>query len=53
MKDVYEIESDFPTEKFSRNKNDKRIRGTYLINGGGAKIILKSTNGNIEIKKGR
>ena len=50
MKDEYSIDSDFPA-KASTGESGKKITGEYTVNGGGATIILKSTNGSIKIKK--
>ena len=50
VKEEYKIESDFQS-KSSAGEKDRRITGEYTVNGGGATIILKTTNGDIKIKK--
>jgi DUF4097 and DUF4098 domain-containing protein YvlB len=45
----YEIVSDFEAE--THDKNSKDIRGTYVLGGGGPRIMLETMNGNIYIKK--
>jgi hypothetical protein len=47
----YKIESDYKAESYEQDEKDEEIRATYLINGGGEKIILKTSNANINIKK--
>ncbi len=51
MKDTYSIESDFPAKE-SSSKREKGIEKFYSVNGGGAKIKITTTNGNININKG-
>jgi DUF4097 and DUF4098 domain-containing protein YvlB len=51
MKDTYSIESDFPAKE-SSSKREKGIEKFYSINGGGAKIKITTTNGNININRG-
>lgn len=51
IKDTYSISSDFP-EKESGDYNSKRsINRSYSLNGGGSKISITTTNGNIRINK--
>lgn len=50
--DPHEIlKSDFPAAKFDVDRDDGEIRATYIINGGGAKVNLKCTGGEVKIKK--
>ncbi len=48
-RDRYDVHSDFKAE--THDKDSKEIRARYVINGGGKVIKLKTTNGNIEIRK--
>ncbi|MBM4168700.1 MAG: DUF4097 domain-containing protein [Ignavibacteria bacterium] len=45
----YEIKSDFKADSY--DKDDDRIEATYKLNGGGERITLKTSNGNIVIRK--
>ncbi len=47
----YRILSDFKPEKFQQEEEDGSSFGSYTLNGGGDKIELETTNGNIEIRK--
>ena len=47
----YDIQSDFPSSTFTKENSGDEIRATYLLNGGGQEIILRTTNGNITIRK--
>ena len=47
----YKISSDFKAEKFEKNEDDESMFGSYTLNGGGDRIELETTNGNIEIRK--
>jgi hypothetical protein len=49
--EICEIKSDFKAESYVKNSDKDEIRATYIINGGGEKIILETTNSDIEIKK--
>lgn len=49
LKDLYKIESDFPSTDGKQSSSKKQER-SFTINGGGAKIILKTNNGSIKIK---
>ncbi len=50
--DPHEIlKSDFPSSKFDVDKDNGEIKATYVLNGGGAKISLKCTGGEVKIKK--
>lgn len=45
------LKSDFPAEKFDVNKEAGEINAVYKLNGGGAKIKLDCTGGNVKISK--
>jgi hypothetical protein len=47
----YEIKSDFKAQSYIRNSANDEISATYILNGGGIKIFLQTTNSDIEIKK--
>ncbi len=47
----YDIQSDFEADQYEKDEDEREIRGTYKINGGGELISLKTVNGNIEIRK--
>ena len=47
--DTYQIESDFPAKSTSTDEEKHDIVVTYELNGGGSKILLKSTNSDITI----
>ncbi|HTR82663.1 MAG TPA: hypothetical protein VMM58_13620 [Bacteroidota bacterium] len=49
--DEYDISSDFPAETKTADKDDGEIHAIYNLNGGGDKIVIETTNGNIEIRK--
>jgi DUF4097 and DUF4098 domain-containing protein YvlB len=49
--DEYTIFSDFKAENYKKDDNRREIRATYILNGGGDKIILETVNSDIEIKK--
>lgn len=50
-KDNYKIYSDFDSQSYTTDESAHDIVGVYNINGGGSKIILKSVNDEIKIKK--
>ncbi len=50
-KDRYEIRSDFKAETHDLKGDGDEIRARYVLNGGGEKIYLQTTNSNIEIRK--
>ncbi len=50
-KDSYKIHSDFEAESYKADDRRHEIVGTYVLNGGGSKIFLKSVNDEITIKK--
>jgi DUF4097 and DUF4098 domain-containing protein YvlB len=47
----YDIHSDFKEETKTHDKDDEEIHAVYQLNGGGDRITLETTNGNIEIRK--
>ena len=47
----YKIVSDFKTDSYEEDKDEEEVRGIYLINGGGDKIRLSTSNSNIKILK--
>jgi len=49
--DNYKIFSDFQQSSYNVDKNRNEIKAEYTINGGGAKIYLRTTNSNIKIQK--
>ncbi|MEW6507645.1 MAG: DUF4097 family beta strand repeat-containing protein [Bacteroidota bacterium] len=51
MKDEYEIRSEFEAKSYTTDDRERRIKAVYEINGGGGKIIAKSSNENIIIKR--
>lgn len=47
----YDIQSDFTAESKNVDKDEQEIHAVYKLNGGGDKITIETTNGNIEIRK--
>ncbi len=47
----YDIHSDFKAAEYHKDKDDGDIYGKYILNGGGENITLKTSAGNIEIRK--
>jgi hypothetical protein len=47
----YKISSDFKADKFEKNEDDESMFGSYTLNGGGDRIEIETTNGNIDIRK--
>jgi hypothetical protein len=47
----YAIRSDFKANSEEKDEDGREIRGTYILNGGGQQIDLKTVNSNIEIKR--
>lgn len=47
----YKIKSDFKSDKYEEDKDEESVFATYTLNGGGDKIELETTNGNIDIRK--
>ncbi|MBI4419117.1 MAG: DUF4097 family beta strand repeat protein [Ignavibacteriales bacterium] len=50
-KERYEIRSDFTATTYRKDDEYEEIRATYVLNGGGEKILLETVNSNIEIRK--
>ncbi len=51
--DDYDIVSDFGPESHEKLRSAREIRAVYRINGGGQRIVLRTTNGDIHIRKSR
>jgi DUF4097 and DUF4098 domain-containing protein YvlB len=49
--DQYEIRSEFKAERYEEDTERGEIRATYVINGGGERIWLETSHGNIEIRQ--
>lgn len=49
--DDYNIHSDFDSQSYTTDEDTHDIVGIYKVNGGGSRIILKSVNDEIQIKK--
>ena len=49
----YKVRSDFKADSYEQNDEDKEIRATYKLNGGGELIELTTVNSNITVKKAR
>lgn len=47
----YDIHSDFKEESKTGGKDEEEIHAVYQVNGGGDRITIETTNGNIEIRK--
>jgi DUF4097 and DUF4098 domain-containing protein YvlB len=47
----YKIRADFTAQSTEENKDDREIRATYLLNGGGEPITLETVNADIIIRK--
>jgi DUF4097 and DUF4098 domain-containing protein YvlB len=47
----YDIHSDFTAESKNVDKDEEEIHAVYELNGGGDRITIETTNGNIEIRK--
>ncbi|MDE3056347.1 MAG: DUF4097 family beta strand repeat protein [Bacteroidota bacterium] len=47
----YDIHSDFKAAEYHKDKDEEEIYGKYILNGGGEDISLKTSAGNIEIRK--
>ena len=50
-KENFKIQSDFDQEDYRSDNENHEIVGTYVLNGGGSKILLRSVNDVIVIKK--
>lgn len=51
LKGTYKIISDFKFDSYVTDEDNREIRATISLNGGGKLIKLNTTNSNIEIKK--
>jgi DUF4097 and DUF4098 domain-containing protein YvlB len=51
LNEDYEILSDFRSQTYTKDQDQKEIRATYVLNGGGEVISLETINGSIEIRK--
>lgn len=51
MKSDFKIRSDFEAKTYTADDKDRKIKATYVVNGGGGKIFASSNNENIVIKK--
>lgn len=47
----YRIRSDFEAERYEEDAEEGEISATYLLNGGGARIWLETSDSNIEIRE--
>jgi DUF4097 and DUF4098 domain-containing protein YvlB len=47
----YKISSDFKADKLEKDEDEESMFGSYSLNGGGERIELETTNGNIDIRK--
>ena len=47
----YKIRSDLEAERYEEDVEEGEISATYLLNGGGTRIWLETSNGNIEIRE--
>ncbi|HTX18877.1 MAG TPA: DUF4097 family beta strand repeat-containing protein [Bacteroidota bacterium] len=47
----YDIRSDFAAESKNVDKDEEEIHAVYKLNGGGERITIETTNGNIDIRK--
>ncbi|HUL43424.1 MAG TPA: DUF4097 family beta strand repeat-containing protein [Bacteroidota bacterium] len=51
LHDEYRVRSDFASQSYDVDKNDREIRATYVLNGGGDVITLETSNADIIISK--
>lgn len=49
----YKVRSDFKADSYEQNDDDREIRATYKLNGGGELIELKTVNSDITLKRAR
>jgi len=47
----YQIRSDFKADKYEKDEDEEEIRATYILNGGGEDIELRTVNSDIKILK--
>jgi hypothetical protein len=52
-KSDYKVRSDFKSDSYDQDNDEREIRATYKLNGGGELIELKTVNSDITIKKAR
>ncbi len=48
--DEFDIYSDFKAATHAKNRNEREISATYLLNGGGEDILLETVNGEIDLR---
>ena len=49
-KEEYKVYSDFAHKDYVTDDDNHEIRATYVLNGGGERITLQTTNGDIQIR---
>ena len=49
----YKVRSDFKADSYEQNDEDREIRASYKLNGGGELIELKTVNSDITLKRAR
>jgi len=50
-RDRYEVRSDFKADKYEKDEDEGEVRATYILNGGGEDIELRTVNSDIKILK--
>ncbi len=50
-KSKYKVQSDFKSDTYEQDQDEREIRATYKLNGGGDLIELKTVNSDITIRK--
>lgn len=50
-KGEYKVRSDYKADSYDQDQDEREIRATYKLNGGGELIELKTVNSNINIRK--
>jgi DUF4097 and DUF4098 domain-containing protein YvlB len=50
-KGEYKVNSDYKADSYDQDQDEREIRATYKLNGGGEVIELKTVNSNINIRK--
>ena len=48
---LYKIRSDFEAERYEEDSEEGEISATYMLNGGGTRVWLETSDGNIEIRE--
>jgi len=51
LKDRYVIASEYKFDNYVVDEDERKIRGTINLNGGGKTISMATSNSKIEIKK--